>query len=86
MLGLCNVITGSHSVAYLARFGAEVIKLDPYAVRPLRGSILALAPAEKYGASTRIIMRELGYEEEEIDALLADGSISESWSREYLPS
>lgn len=66
--------------------GHAVTQLDPYAVRPLRGRILALAPAEKYGASTRIIMRELGYEEEEIDALLADGSISESWSREYLPS
>ncbi len=29
VLDLCNVIAGPHSVYYLARFGAEVIKIDP---------------------------------------------------------
>lgn len=29
VLDLCNVIAGPHSACYLARFGAEVIKLDP---------------------------------------------------------
>jgi crotonobetainyl-CoA:carnitine CoA-transferase CaiB-like acyl-CoA transferase len=29
VLDLCNVIAGPHSAAYFARFGAEVIKLDP---------------------------------------------------------
>lgn len=29
VLDLCNVIAGPHSVSYLARFGAEVIKIDP---------------------------------------------------------
>ena len=29
VLDLCNVIAGPHSVSYLSRFGADVIKLDP---------------------------------------------------------
>lgn len=29
VLDLCNVIAGPHSVAYLARFGAKIIKIDP---------------------------------------------------------
>ena len=66
--------------------GHVVTQLDPYAVRPARGKVYALAPAEKYGASTRSVMKELGYDEAEIDVLLQDGTISESWSREYLPS
>ncbi|MGQ7846913.1 CoA transferase [Granulosicoccus sp. 3-233] len=66
--------------------GHTVTQLDPYAVRPLRGRVLALPPAEKYGASTRSILQELGYEDERIEELLANGTISDSWSREYLPS
>jgi crotonobetainyl-CoA:carnitine CoA-transferase CaiB-like acyl-CoA transferase len=66
--------------------GHEVTQLDPYAVRPARGGVRALPPAEKYGASTRQVLIELGYSEGEIAALIEDGAISESWSREYLPS
>lgn len=66
--------------------GHTVTQLDPYAVRPVRGRVSALAPAEKYGASTRGVMRELGYDDAEIEAMLEAGAISESWSREYLPS
>lgn len=36
VLDLCNVIAGPHSACYLARFGAEVIKLDP--AKPLYDS------------------------------------------------
>lgn len=66
--------------------GHTVTQLDPYAVRPLRGRVKALAPAEKYGASTRSILREMGYDDDAISALLENGVISDSWSREYLPS
>ena len=57
----------------------------PFAIRPQRGKIYALDPAEKYGASTRDVLHELGRTNEEICALMASGVISESWSRDYLP-
>lgn len=63
-----------------------MIQLDPYAVRSQRGRILALSPTEKFGTSTRAILRELGYAEKAIETMLKSGQISESWSREYLPS
>ena len=66
--------------------GHEVVQLDPYAVRPVRAEVRALPSAEKYGASTRQVLTELGYDGEEIAALIAEGAVSESWSDEYLPS
>lgn len=66
--------------------GHAVTQLDPCAVRPANGRVLALPPAEKYGASTRAVLTALGYGPDEIAALLAAGIVSESWSREYLPS
>lgn len=66
--------------------GHVVTQIDPYAVRSAVGKTYALPPAEKYGTSTRQVLLWLQYAEGEIDALLAAGTISESWSREYLPS
>jgi hypothetical protein len=66
--------------------GHTVTKLDPFAIRPRRGKIYALAAAEKYGASTRAVLLELGHTEAEVQRLLDTGVASESWSREYLPS
>lgn len=66
--------------------GHAVTQLDPYAIRPSRSTIVSPTPAEKYGASTVKILGEVGYTPAEIDKLLADGVISESWSGEYLPS
>lgn len=65
--------------------GHVVTQLDPYAVRPVRGPVFALAPAEKYGASTRAILGGLGYSSTQIDDMIAVKAVSESWSREYLP-
>jgi hypothetical protein len=65
--------------------GHAVTQLDPYAVRPERAPVCALAPAEKYGASTRTILGGLGYSSTQIDEMIAAKAVSESWSREYLP-
>ena len=66
--------------------GHEITQLDPYAVRPARGRVFAVEPPEKFGASTRSILRELGYSDRSIDLMLKSGALSESWSDEYLPS
>jgi crotonobetainyl-CoA:carnitine CoA-transferase CaiB-like acyl-CoA transferase len=66
--------------------GRSVTQVDPYAVRPESAKVFPMAPAEKYGASTRTVLRALGYGDSRIDELIAAGAISESWSREYLPS
>jgi crotonobetainyl-CoA:carnitine CoA-transferase CaiB-like acyl-CoA transferase len=66
--------------------GHVVTQLDPYAIRPASGTIYSLPSAEQYGASTRIVLRGLGYNEDQIDAFAEAGVISEQWSRDYLPS
>lgn len=66
--------------------GHAVTLVDPYSVRSAVGNICAPSAAEKYGASTRRVLRWLQFTHAEIHALLAAGAISESWSREYLPS
>ena len=79
---------GSYSFSQYADHpsGHEVIQLDPYAVRPERGRVFALPPTEKFGASTRKVLTELGYSNDAIEKMLKSGQVSESWSREYLPS
>ncbi len=66
--------------------GREVTQLDPFAIRPTRSTIYALPPSQKYGQSTREILDELGYTAEQIDQMIEEGSVSESWSEEYLPT
>ena len=65
--------------------GHVVTQLDPYAIRPLRGKIYTLTPAEKYGKSTRTVLKGVGYDDQEIDQMIAQGIASESWSDVYLP-
>ena len=86
--GSSGIDRGSYSFSVFSDHpsGHRVTQLDPYAVRPMRARLAPLPPAEKYGASTRHVLRELGYGEAQIDTLLAEGAISESWSAEYLPS
>lgn len=65
--------------------GHTVTQLDPYAIRPLRGKIYTLSPAEKYGKSTRSVLKEIGYDDASIDEMISQGVASESWSEVYLP-
>lgn len=66
--------------------GRRVTQLDPIAVRPELARIRALSPAEKFGTSTRTVLRRLGYGDDVIDTLIDRRAIGESWSGEYLPS
>lgn len=66
--------------------GHEVTQLDPYAVRSTRGKIFALSPSEKFGASTRAVLKDLGYGDQAIEIMIKSGDLSDSWSAEYLPS
>ncbi|MEW2918285.1 CoA transferase [Ruegeria sp. ANG10] len=66
--------------------GHEVTQLDPYAVRPARAMVFAVEPSEKFGTSTRAILRELGYADEAIEVMIKSGDVALSWSAEYLPS
>ena len=49
------------------------------------GRVYALDAAEKYGASSRSILLELGYDDTEIDNMIKSGVVSEAWSNKYLP-
>ncbi|MEP9387716.1 CoA transferase [Mesorhizobium sp. KR9-304] len=66
--------------------GHTVTQLDPFAIRPSVGKVIAVAPAEKYGASTRSVLKALNYTDAEIDRMIASETASETWSAEYLPS
>ena len=66
--------------------GHVVTQLDPYGVRPVMGKVYSLSPAEKYGSSSRAVLLEMGYDDAEVDQLINIGVVSETWSREYLPS
>lgn len=69
-----------HSIA-----GRWVDLFAPCAIRPAEGAIESFPPAEKYGASTRVVLAGLGYDDAAIDALMRSKSVSAGWSAEYLP-
>jgi crotonobetainyl-CoA:carnitine CoA-transferase CaiB-like acyl-CoA transferase len=86
--GLPGIDNGSYSFSVYEDHpsGHRVTQLDPFAIRPRHAPIRALAPAEKFGASTKTVMLGLGYSRQKIEALMASGAINDSWSLEYLPS
>lgn len=86
--GGTGVENGSYSFSIFPDHpsGHEVTQLDPYAVRPKEARVFMVEPSEKFGASTRAILTDLGYAPSAIDQMLRSGGLSESWSEEYLPS
>lgn len=83
-----GIDNGSYSFSIYADHpsGRCVTQLDPYAIRPRFAPIRSLAPAEKFGASTRDVMRKMGYSDAQIEMLIERKAINDSWSEEYLPS
>lgn len=65
--------------------GRWVELFAPCAIRPSSGDIKAYPPAEKYGASTRKVLQMIGFDDQNIEDMLANSAVSSSWSRDYLP-
>jgi crotonobetainyl-CoA:carnitine CoA-transferase CaiB-like acyl-CoA transferase len=86
--GSSGIAHGSYAFSVFADHpsGHTITQLDPFAVRPRRGKIYALEPAEKYGTSTRAVLKELGHNDDEIEALVQAGVVSDSWSADYIPT
>lgn len=57
VLDMCNVIAGPHSASYLARFGAEVIKIDP--AQPLYDSWNTVIYGLSQGRGKRSILADV---------------------------
>jgi len=66
--------------------GHCVTQIDHYAIRPTEAMIVAVAPAEKFGHSSRKILSELGYPQARIASMLERKIAAIGWSSEYLPS
>ncbi|MEZ5224670.1 MAG: hypothetical protein R2743_24485 [Ilumatobacteraceae bacterium] len=66
--------------------GRDVHHVQPTAIRPTNAPIVTPKPFEQFGASTRRILSELGYTEQEIATMITDRVVSERWTDEYLPN
>jgi len=65
--------------------GHTVDLFSSCAIRPQYAGLVTPAPAEKYGKNTRQILVDLGYSNREIRNMIDAGTVSESWSEQYLP-
>ncbi len=66
--------------------GRWVDLVAPNAVRPAEAPIRVPGPMPKYGAHTREILAEIGFDPGEIQRLIDAGIAAESWSEDYLPT
>jgi crotonobetainyl-CoA:carnitine CoA-transferase CaiB-like acyl-CoA transferase len=65
--------------------GRSVDIVAPNAIRPQSSPISIPFPARKYGSDSRALLAELGYSTDQIESLIVQGVVSESWSEDYLP-
>jgi crotonobetainyl-CoA:carnitine CoA-transferase CaiB-like acyl-CoA transferase len=66
--------------------GRALTLVDWSGIRPYTLPIQHGTPAPKYGEHTRLVLTELGYQAEEIERMLRAGTVSESWSKDYMPT
>ena len=65
--------------------GRWVDLVAPNAVRPAHARITIPAPAPKHGADTHAVLARLGYDNRQIDRMIADRVAATGWSDKYLP-
>jgi crotonobetainyl-CoA:carnitine CoA-transferase CaiB-like acyl-CoA transferase len=65
--------------------GRSVDIVAPNAIRPQSSRITIPFPARKYGSDSRDLLAEFGYSADEIEDLIDQGVVAESWSEDYLP-
>ena len=65
--------------------GYAIEHVVPKAVRPQRAALRKGFAAQKYGSCTRALLRQLGYSSEDMERMIRDKVIADSWSAEYLP-
>lgn len=66
--------------------GRTVTLVDWAGIRSTNLPIQHVTPAPKYGVNTLPVLTELGYQATEIKELLDAGIVSESWSKDYMPT
>ena len=65
--------------------GRWVDLVAPNDLHPQKAPITIPGPAPEYGARTRNILADAGYDTKQIDAMIGAGEAGESWSTMYLP-
>ena len=65
--------------------GYNVVLNAPNAIRFKQSSVVVPYHAPKCGAHTREILKEIGFEDEQINQLESHRIVSSSWSEQYLP-
>lgn len=85
--GPADIRTGTYRAIRHDRhpMGRWVDLVAPNAVRPDRAAITTPGHAPKPGAQTRAILSRIGLTEDEIAAMIDEGTAATGWSTKYLP-